>query len=560
MDDAQHRTDGDDGSGQQARRAGLRLRDAETVATNRRDMFGDGSLLNTLAPSPSVPGDPQENSGAPAHDATQEPADSGQGLPGAGPDAAAPVQAVGEDGATPDPAASPAAETGAGPATAEAAAEETAEADFAANPASFPFAQVPQSLDAIIDSFGTQPSSEQPAGEAPSASLPPPVSSPGADAPLPADPPPVAPPSGPMAVSSIFDSLTGEPPASAAPAEEGEPPPEVPGLDMSMLGRPLPQPSPRRRGLQPAPRRTVSSEEAGDQAVETGAQPVVQAGADAGPAHGPGAGEPSADPAPPAGDLDSPPFPDSASHALHADTQAASGETEPPGAPAMPPFLELPGMGSYADDASGPPPFLEPLERGRAPQYVEEEPEPSVDAHASEEYQEPLVSGPAFSEADAPEPIVTDSASHYVQSEAAARPMFDAAAKIEAEASATAEALDNLKRFLDRDIPGPAAAGYIETPQAGSYMPGPQAGPYAPGSYAPGLDHPVPPTARAAGPRPLLGDPAQFAVRGRAPLMPLPVPPEEEGRGRSIYLLGFLTGLGLALMAGLALYILINTG
>ena len=43
------------------------------------------------------------------------------------------------------------------------------------------------------------------------------------------------------------------------------------------------------------------------------------------------------------------------------------------------------------------------------------------------------------------------------------------------------------------------------------------------------------------------------------PLMPLPVAPDAE-QGKGIYLLGFLTGLGLSLMAGVALYFLIATG
>jgi hypothetical protein len=371
-------------------------------------------------------------------------------------------------------------------------------------------------------------------------------------------------------VSSIFDSLTGEPLAAGEAAPEEEPPPEVPGLDMSMLGRPLPQASPRRHNPLPASEEPASLAGAEDHAqtgaqtdaqtdVWTGAEPAAQAGAEAEPAHDDyGAGEPAADPAPPAGDFDSPPFPDSAGRALYAGSDAASGDDGTPGAPAMPPFLELPGMGSYAD-GSGPPPFLEPLERGRPPpQFTEEAPESLSDLDAPPAYPEPFVSETA-NETAGPEPIVTESAAHYAQSEAAARPMFDAAGKIEAEANATSVALDNLKRLLDRDVPGPTAAGYVDapqgfdTPQGGSYVPGPQADPY------PDLDHPVHPPAREAGPRTLLRDPSQFAMHERAPLMPLPVPPEEEGRG-SIYLLGFLTGLGLSLMAGLALYILINTG
>jgi hypothetical protein len=38
-----------------------------------------------------------------------------------------------------------------------------------------------------------------------------------------------------------------------------------------------------------------------------------------------------------------------------------------------------------------------------------------------------------------------------------------------------------------------------------------------------------------------------------APMLPLPVPPERANR-RSIYFLGFLSGLGLSLMTGIVLY------
>ena len=50
-----------------------------------------------------------------------------------------------------------------------------------------------------------------------------------------------------------------------------------------------------------------------------------------------------------------------------------------------------------------------------------------------------------------------------------------------------------------------------------------------------------------------------FVASEPAPLLPLPVPPAEPTR-EGIYLLGFLTGLGLSLMAGVALYLLIALG
>jgi hypothetical protein len=106
--------------------------------------------------------------------------------------------------------------------------------------------------------------------------------------------------------------------------------------------------------------------------------------------------------------------------------------------------------------------------------------------------------------------------------------MFDAAAKIAAEASATAEALDNLNRLLTQNVP-----------DADATQPRPL-------RRGPAQMHFHP-------------DPAPYAPSPPAPIVPFPVP-REHGRGRSIYLLGFLTGLGLSLMAGIALYVLINTG
>jgi hypothetical protein len=49
-----------------------------------------------------------------------------------------------------------------------------------------------------------------------------------------------------------------------------------------------------------------------------------------------------------------------------------------------------------------------------------------------------------------------------------------------------------------------------------------------------------------------------FAPGTAPPLLPLPIP-REQGGARSVYVLGFLTGIGLSLMAGIALYVLINT-
>jgi hypothetical protein len=104
---------------------------------------------------------------------------------------------------------------------------------------------------------------------------------------------------------------------------------------------------------------------------------------------------------------------------------------------------------------------------------------------------------------------------------------FDAAAKIAAEANATAEALENLQRLLASGIPG--------TDDAQAAGPAP----------------------RGTTPANMRGDPSPFA-----PLAPMPLllPPDHGGRVKGVYALGFVTGLALSIMAGAALYFLINLG
>src|SRR5262245_35311518 len=60
MQDAQVPTDPDDEATDPPRRSSLRLRDAEAVASVRRDMFGDGSLLDSLAGSPPAPAETED--------------------------------------------------------------------------------------------------------------------------------------------------------------------------------------------------------------------------------------------------------------------------------------------------------------------------------------------------------------------------------------------------------------------------------------------------------------------------------------------------------------------
>ena len=117
--------------------------------------------------------------------------------------------------------------------------------------------------------------------------------------------------------------------------------------------------------------------------------------------------------------------------------------------------------------------------------------------------------------------------------------MFDPADKIAAEAQATAEALDNLRGLLAHGTSGRQEP--IELP-----------------GHDPALDLGRTPS-HAHVRFNLHGDPTPFPLSGPAALMPMPLPvPPDHGSTRSIYVLGFLTGLGLSLMAGIALYVLIN--
>jgi hypothetical protein len=120
----------------------------------------------------------------------------------------------------------------------------------------------------------------------------------------------------------------------------------------------------------------------------------------------------------------------------------------------------------------------------------------------------------------------------------------DAAARIAAEADATAAALENLERLLEQKRP------YLQA-VAPAYRPDPF------------LERATPSAAQADSLRlrmqRLEPEPPSFPrPPERAPLLPLPTPPPR-GR-RSVYIVGFLTGLALSLMAGLVLYFFILYG
>ncbi|HEY7548731.1 MAG TPA: hypothetical protein VH913_04340, partial [Hyphomicrobiaceae bacterium] len=485
MQDAQSPSDAGADSGEQPRRAALKLRDAETVAATRRDMFGDGSLIDSLGGSPKAADEAQGEPGADAAEAgPQEP-----GLPeSAAPEAGAgepdlpvhqPLPDASADAPPPGPETPPERDAESRDADEKAgrgSGDRREEPRFA-NPAASPFAQIPQSLDSIIDSFAAEPSTPDPESPAPEPGgpgfVPPPrygslapraeadgfqsgEAQAAAPAPIPST----------MAVSSIFDGL-----GPAEPATEEDDP----------AGRALPFGTGSPDIPMPAPPPEVAPPSAGwpgDDLVPTSGErgldvnDLVSFGLDG---HARVGGDAAAD---------------------------SPEQLELPAVPAAPPDPE-PAAPEVALPRYAEPPAMRPF-----PDAIEPPDTPS-----------PI--GPIVTAAPGADPEPGERSRYAGASDDPSRPMFEATAKIAAEANATAEALDHLKRLLVQNAPG---------------------------------GEPVR-SAADAGPLNLLGDPAQFAIRERVPMLPLPVPPERS-RVKGIYLMGFLTGLALSLMAGLALYLL----
>ena len=487
MDDAQVPADSDDKG--EARRPGRRLSDAETVAATRRDMFGDGSLLDTLAGSAAAPESPE-------------------GVPDAPPA---------------EPANPPVPEA--------TSAEEHGDPGFADPFPPGQLASFPQSLDDIINSFPTGPSARDADGPDPqgtsSGFLPPPrltAMDHGLGTGGRASDPSLGAAPGRMEVSAIFNTLSpldghGEelqPGADAVASLGGE----------ETAGPPQTAPDEDQFRGDTATGGTPEAPSAATPALATLMLPLPEI---------PGPPHPETDGMPPFSDADMPQFAE----------PLRIGRSAPYSEP--PPYPEdASSAQAYPEDM---PRFAEPLRIGGAAPYSEPPPYSEDPAYseepATEPYSEPEVSDvppyaeppglpPFVTSAEAPPEIAPPSPPPLVHStagseaEAAAAPMFDAAAKIAAEASATAEALENLKWMLVQNVP-----------DADATQPRPLRHGYAQTHFRP--------------------DPAPYAASPRALLMPLPVP-REHGRSKSIYLLGFLTGLGLSLMAGIALYVLINIG
>jgi hypothetical protein len=486
MQDAQSPSDADAGSGEQPRRAALKLRDAETVAATRRDMFGDGSLIDSLGGPPRAGNEAQSQPGA----GTAEAGPPEPGLPeSAPPEAGAsepdlpvhqPLPEASADAPPPGPETPPERDPESGDADEKAGHSGGGrEEPRFANPAASPFAQVPQSLDSIIDSFAAESSTPDPESPAPEPGgpgfVPPPRY--GSLAPRPeadgfqsgegqaAAPAPIP---SPMAVSSIFDGLGPAEPA----AEDDDPAGRV--LPFGTMSPDIPMPAP-------------PPEEAAPPGAGWHGDDLLPASGEGGLA---------------ADDLVS----------LGLDSDARVGGGVAPDSPEEP----EPPAAQRGPEPSAP---EVPLPRYAEPPAMRPFPDP-IEPRGTPTPLEPIVTAAAGADSEPGE------RSRYVRaSDEPSRPMFDATAKIAAEANATAEALDHLKRLLVENVPG---------------------------------DEPDRSPADA-GPLNLLRHPAQFTIRERVPMLPLPVPPERT-RVKGIYFLGFVTGLALSLMAGLALYLLINMG
>jgi hypothetical protein len=155
----------------------------------------------------------------------------------------------------------------------------------------------------------------------------------------------------------------------------------------------------------------------------------------------------------------------------------------------------------------------------------------------------PAAAGVAL-DAFAVAPSMTAEGAERVQPLASA---LDAAAKLAADANAAAEALENLKRLLERQLPNVAAGPEPSPPPADAEMRPPA--PAAPASPPPLPSLPL----RAAG--------DADAPQQPAPQLPMPMSPRhmpEERRRLDVR--GFLAGFALSWAFGLVLYLFMSAG
>jgi hypothetical protein len=452
--DAKPTAPGGPGEGGPARRQALRLRDAETVATTRLDMFGDPTIKEALAgqaPSPVDAAQPQGTADAaePPEQRAEPPA-AGEPLP-----------------AAPD---SPASDTLAPPPPPRWDAEqrfETGLEDILVDPSAAD-AAAPVAATAPAPESADTPITEEPSATEPAVAP---------DGAAEASPPPTAP------------DTAGAPPGEPA-RESGDAGPfgipfmMPPGSFEQDGGGPMNEP-PRFRDELMFVRDTDGTPITADAAI-------------------------LAEPLPPPDAL-------------------------PPPTPEM-----APPEPAFDDE---PEPMPEPQSAAPSfPMFSLVSPPPEADTG----FDEPALPPPDPPLHELPEPPPPEPAPPEL------RPRLDAAARIAAEANATAAALENLERLLAQNRPHP----HEPEPEPWAYQPDPFIAPAPPpppmesprlrmriGGSEPPLPSPFaePPL---ASPFPEPPRPSPFP----APLLPLPARPPR-GR-RSIYVVGFLTGLLLALLAG----------
>jgi hypothetical protein len=515
MDDAQSPPDSNSGKGDRPtdrpadrasdkpadrqRASSLRLRDAESVATTRRDMFGDGSLLNTMQGSPSASEGRAADEAPPAPDfvksldaiidsfpaepASREPAPHETAWPS---DTAFPPpplnwMEIWQRSRGPVNGASGRADGG---------AQEPPSSDAGAPAPGAVGAEARGTVDAAEGRDGDRGPQRTGQGTA-------------------------APQGGGAGGTAAGDAaVSGEP--RARPEERSMSP-----FDGAAGIAPLPEPM----NWPPFPERRGAEGDA-QHAEAPGPPPAEELNTTE-------AGAPFPEP------FDTPPFPEPHPAATR------TAFSEPRDAPAYPPHptSDLPQHPTSAHlPYSQPldmPPFPEPQATATAPPYPESWDDAPADApdyipshptSAHRPYPEPR-EVPRFADEhgatpsrEEPDPLFSQSSFHSAF-DSAAQVSAEATAKIAAEATATADALENLKRLLKNSVPDPDAP----------------------------LRSPLDPSLN------LRPDSSAYVPNEPPPLLPLPLPPPAPTTGKGVYLLGFLTGLALSLAAGLALYFVITT-
>jgi hypothetical protein len=217
-----------------------------------------------------------------------------------------------------------------------------------------------------------------------------------------------------------------------------------------------------------------------------------------------------------------------------------------PGPPAWPPFMDHPGNDREVSTSapSGLPPYIE------LSAHPDQEAATAEPAHLDEPPRPGMVRGemPVYDElppVPAPREVPRFHAVEPTAPLAEASPRTTAAsAKIAAEANATAQALDNLQRLLSKTVP--------PTPSPAMASPLPP---------EPQMYRSQPPPQRLQSQHFQMPQDNPFAPDMPPPMLPLPMRHAgNEAGDMRVYVLGFLTGLVLSVVAGLALYFLINFG